>query len=197
MTDILEMKVWDIRENVREYRNFEELVLDRIHRERLSSVTSARLQNMTARKSINEIIIDHEKNPTICGAIHESRDSLIDIRTCPNSSHACFHGENTIIPGMLIGAFLIKTKTGSLPFRHPGILFREMLHQDRISQKLYGVWDEDERFLTSLKPQNEYDEQKKQALERTQEAQLLYYRTTIRPYTKSFVDAVRKIIWKN
>lgn len=95
---LLDQKLCDVRAVDDGYRLFEAMVLDRIHIERLDKATPVRIKEATVRKNINTIIIGHSKVPKICAAIHEHRDSLIDIRNCSNASHACFHGETTIIP---------------------------------------------------------------------------------------------------
>lgn len=87
-----------MREYNSDYRLFEEVALDRTTIERLNKITPLRIRGATVRHNINDIILGHLKKPHICSAIHESRDSLIDIRRCPNTSHACFHGETTVIP---------------------------------------------------------------------------------------------------
>lgn len=58
---------------------------------------------------------------------------------------------------MLIGAFLIKELTGSLPFEQPGVIFREMISWDQRAQRLYGTSTEDDRLLLSGMRKEEYE----------------------------------------
>lgn len=98
MLSLLDEKIRTIRENNEKYKEFENAQLDREARGRLFNFTPPRILESTVRRNINDIIIGHARKPIICLAIHEARDSFIDLHSCSNTSHACLHGETTFIP---------------------------------------------------------------------------------------------------
>jgi hypothetical protein len=98
MISLLDQTLETVKTGNHDYQRFEDSGLNREAKKRLFTFTPPRLLANTVRYNLNSIIIGHSRTPIICLGIHESRDSFIDLHSCPNTSHACLHGETTFIP---------------------------------------------------------------------------------------------------
>ena len=161
MLEILEQTIETVRRENKEYIKFEDSGLDIESRGRLSTFLTPKISGSTVRHAINSLIIDHHRAKNFCGGIHEIRGSKINLLDCPNTSHACLHGETTIMPAMLIGAFLIQQIEGTLSFNHPGILFYLMTEVDINAQRLFmrriaGYDSTEAAMVTSDIPEERY-----------------------------------------
>lgn len=161
MIELLGQTIGAIRKENIAYQKFEDSELDSESKGRLSTFLTPKISGSTVRHAINSLIIDHHRPTNLCGGIHEIRGSKINLLDCPNTSHACLHGETTIMPAMLIGAYLIQQIEGTLSFDHPGILFRLMTEVDINAQRLFmrkidGYDSTEAAMITSDIPEERY-----------------------------------------